>query len=101
MNNIVKFNDYRIKGLEEDSKAAIVIEHQPMTLQAVKELSDFVEKLPLSNDDNDKLLELMKNQLLMSEREQYIKGFMDGITACSTGTLESLGKRLVVSDENI
>ena len=101
MNNIVKFNDYRIKGLSEDSNMSIVIEHQPMTLQAVKELSDFVQKLPLSDDDNNKLLELMKHQLLMAEREQYVKGFIDGVTACQAGTLEALGDKLLVSDENI
>lgn len=101
-NNIVKFsvtNESGIKGLSEDSSLAIVMEHGALTLKACKEISDFVYNLPLERGDYDKLLELLKEQLLTAEREQYMKGFLDGVHATKAGTLEVLADRLLVSDD--
>lgn len=75
------------------------MEHGTLTLQACKETSDFLYSLPLERGDYDKLLELLKEQLLIAEREQYMKGFMDGINATKAGTLEVLADRLLVSDD--
>ncbi len=52
----------------------IVIEHGEQTLKAAKELSDFVAGLNLTHADNDKLIYLMREQLEVAEREQFLKG---------------------------
>lgn len=99
--NIVKFTgtgESGIKFLSEDSNATILIEHGPLTLQACKKVSDYVYNLPLEEEENSTLLELLKELLLSAERDQYMNGFIDGVNAVKAGTLEVLADRLLVTD---
>ena len=61
-----------------------VIEHGEETLKVAKELSDLVAGLPLSHTDNDKLVHLMKDQLITAEREQFLAGFDLGLKMADT-----------------
>ena len=40
--------------------------------------------LPLSHTDNDKLVHLMKDQLITAEREQFLAGFDLGLKMADT-----------------
>lgn len=42
--------------------------------EAARELSDFVKELPLSKQDNDKLVELIIQQLQTGERDAFLYG---------------------------
>ena len=42
--------------------------------EAALELSDFVKGLPLSKQDNDKLVELITQQLQIGERDAFLYG---------------------------
>lgn len=63
-----------IKTNDTFNNTEVIIEHGELTLKAAKELSDFVASLNLSYVDNDKLIHLMREQLEVAEREQFLKG---------------------------
>lgn len=63
----------------EKRSGQVVIEHGEETLKIAKKLSDLVAGLPLSRADNDKLVHMMKDQLTVAEREQFLKGFDLGL----------------------
>lgn len=98
--NMISFN-VGIEGLTEESNNVIVVKHGPLTLKAVDKLSKFICDLPVERNSYDKLIELMKNMLLMAEREQYMQGFTDGVVSCKSGSIGVMADRLLVSDEEI
>ena len=63
----------------EKGSGQVVIEHGKETLKVAKELSDLVAGLPLSRTDSNKLVYLMKDQLITAEREQFLAGFDLGL----------------------
>lgn len=42
--------------------------------RTAKELSDYILALPLTNEQNDKLIELIMNHVLLVEREAMVQG---------------------------
>ena len=77
--NVAVFIPKKERIAKIDCGTAITISHGPETMELVKQVSNYLLKLPLSTEQNDELVDLMKNQLLMAEREQYITGFSDCI----------------------
>jgi len=71
-------NDNRIE-LNSYTDEAIELEHGPNTLKTIKELSDFVATLNILPDNNNKLVSMMTEQLVIAEREQFLKGFETAI----------------------
>lgn len=63
----------------EKMSGQVIITHGVETLKIAKELNDLILGLPLSVADNDKLVYLMKDQLIAAEREQFLAGFDLGL----------------------
>ena len=63
----------------EKMSGQVIITHGVETLKIAKELNDLILGLPLSLADNDKLVYLMKDQLVAAEREQFLAGFDLGL----------------------
>lgn len=59
----------------EKMSGQVVVAHGVETLKIAKELSSLISGLPLSLADNDKLVYLMKEQLMTAEHEQFLAGF--------------------------
>lgn len=57
---------------------AIEIKRTDNFKAAAKELSDFLTALPLSNEDNDKLVSLMIRQVNVAETSAFTQGFAMG-----------------------
>jgi len=53
---------------------AIEIEKTPEFLEHAKEFSDFIRNLPLSTDDNDKLVHGMTEQVNEASRMGFLQG---------------------------
>lgn len=64
---------------EIKNEQAIVVFRGRETLDAVDNVSNYINQLPLNQSDNDKLLNLLTIMLVTAEREQYLKGFSTGI----------------------
>lgn len=60
-------------------KVYIMIEHTEEFLILEKHLREFVKDLPISNDDNDKLIELMSAQIQQAEKDSFEQGFGVGL----------------------
>jgi hypothetical protein len=63
----------------EKRSGQVVITHGEETLKIAKELSNLIAGLPLCLADNDRLVYLMKDQLMAAEREQFLAGFDLGL----------------------
>lgn len=63
----------------EKMSGQVIITHGVETLKIAKELNDLILGLPLSIADNDRLVYLMKDQLIAAEREQFLAGFDLGL----------------------
>lgn len=63
----------------EKMSGQVIITHGVETLKIAKELNDLILGLPLSIADNDRLVYLMKDQLVAAEREQFLAGFDLGL----------------------
>ena len=64
--NIINFSkDNAVEGI------TLEIERSEEFYKKAKELSDFVQSLPLSSSDNQKLIELMVNQTLAAEKSGF------------------------------
>ena len=80
---------------KNDSEAAIIISHGPETMRLVKDVSDYLNVLPLSTEQNDRLLvDMMTKQLLMAEHEQYLAGFSDCMKVIQEGGFKGLEDKL-------
>lgn len=90
--NVEVFIPKQQEPIGED--ATIIIEHGPKTMTKVLEVSKFVKELPLSDSQNDTLIELMKDQLLIAEHEQYITGFCDCMKTVQAGGFQGLHDKL-------
>lgn len=83
MNNrkIVKFNsNNELVDVTAEHEEVIVLKRGAMTEDAIVNVSDYVRTLPLSAEQNSRLIELMKIMLLAAEQEQYLQGFECGIS---------------------
>ncbi|VYT17475.1 Uncharacterised protein [uncultured Anaerotruncus sp.] len=58
---------------------AIPIERGEEFYQAAKELSEFIHSLPLSVEDNDRLIGMMVDQVLSAEWNAFSKGLRMGV----------------------
>lgn len=79
--NIIPFTAKR----EAEKEGTIVITHGMHTLEATKAVSDYIKDLLLESKQSDTLINLLKEQLLIAEREAFVQGFtacMDEIQGC-------------------
>ena len=53
---------------------ALRLSAQQRFKRTAKELSDYILALPLTNEQNDKLIELIMNHVLLVEREAMVAG---------------------------
>lgn len=90
------------RNIKSEKETAIVIEHGPVTMEIAMKLGEFVKGLPLSVEQNDKLVYLMRDQLLMAEHEQYIAGFSECMNVVHDGGFKGLEDKLLslASHEN-
>jgi hypothetical protein len=96
--NVVPF----ITKREVEKEGTIIIDHGVRTLEAVKAVSDYVRELPLSTKQNDSLISLLKDQLLITEHEAFMQGFvacLDEIQGC--GLNVAMDKVVKSADINI
>ena len=63
----------------EKRSGQVVITHGEETLKIAKELDGLIARLPLCLADNNRLVYLMKDQLVAAEREQFLAGFDLGL----------------------
>lgn len=61
------------------AKVYIIIEHTEDFLVLEKNVSEFVKKLPISNDDSDKLIKLISAQIQQAEKDSFEQGFGVGL----------------------
>ena len=65
--------------LKDMVRVYIKIEHTENFSILAKNLSEFVKGLPISNDDNDKLIKLMSEQIQQAEKDSFEQGFNIGL----------------------
>ena len=63
----------------EKRSGQVVITHGEETLKIAKKLNDLIARLPICLADNNRLVYLMKDQLMAAEREQFLAGFDLGL----------------------
>lgn len=76
MDKIISFeslSDER-KAVLRDVEPSIIVEHGEQTRAAVQKVSDYLYALPLSRDQNRKMIGLMHDMLLTAEKEAYEQG---------------------------
>lgn len=81
MNTVDAFNAKRVA----EKGGAIIVVHGVRTIEAVNTVSDYIKELPLDTIQNDMLISLLKDQLLVTEHEAFMQGFvacMDVIQGC-------------------
>lgn len=91
------------KNKKEDmNDELIAVKHGPQTMEAVKQVSTYVGGLTLSNEQNDKLIDLMCKQLVTAEQEAFIQGFTVCMNAIHNGGFKGLEDEInkVVRYEN-
>lgn len=66
---------FKIVSKEEHQEDEIILHRGPITMDAVTKVSDYVRELPLTNEQNDKLIKLMCKQLVAVEHESFMQGF--------------------------
>lgn len=79
--NVIPF----IAKREVQKEGVITINHGAHTLEAVKEVSDYIKELPLDTKQIDTLISLLKDRLLIAEHEAFMQGFIaciDEIQGC-------------------
>ena len=69
-------NDITYKFNEEEG---ILIERSPEFYRIAKQLSEHIDRLPLSVPDNDKLVGLMIQQVAEAERAAFNQGLRMGV----------------------
>lgn len=57
---------------------SIVVKRTGEFYQAAKELSEFIHSLPLSAENNNRLIDLMVDQVCEAERGAFVQGFRMG-----------------------
>jgi hypothetical protein len=63
----------------EKMSGQVVITHGEETLKIAKKLSVLLARLPICLADNNRLVHLIKDQLVTAEREQFLAGFDLGL----------------------
>lgn len=58
---------------------SIQVERTEQFLQTARELSVFIQGLPLNSQENDKLISLVIRQVVEAERGAFIQGFRMGM----------------------
>lgn len=74
MGKIINLNEYR-----SASEAAIPIERTEEFHKAAKELDGFIAALPLTQPNNDRLVNLIIKQVQASEQGAFAQGFRMGV----------------------
>ena len=64
---------------KDSVRVYIRFEHTEDFLVLAKNLSEFIKGLPISNDDNDKLIKLMSDQIQQAEKDSFEQGFGIGL----------------------
>jgi len=59
---------------EVEAEGEIEIIKTEKFLDAVKELSDYIITLPLSNQENDRLVELILKQTSIAQKDAFLQG---------------------------
>lgn len=57
----------------------IKIKHTEDFLELAKNLREFIKGLPISNEDNDKLIKLILVQIQQAEKDSFLQGFEMGL----------------------
>lgn len=65
--------------LKDMVRVYIKIKHTEDFFVLAKNLREFVEGLPISNDDNDKLIKLILEQIQQTEKDSFLQGFEMGL----------------------
>lgn len=73
MNEIIGFAGIKY------TEPAVVIERTEEFYSISKELSDFIESLPLGQPDNDKLISIIIRQIKAGEHGAFEQGFNMGV----------------------
>lgn len=84
MGKILDFIEYKEFNFD-DSEEPTEIKRTKEFLEAAKMLSDFIKQLPLSHENNDKLIHMIFNQTELAEFGAYDQGFVTGITLNRNG----------------
>mgnify|MGYP005771157959 CR=1 FL=1 len=79
---------------EVEAEGEIEIIKTEKFLGAVKELSDYIIALPLSNKENDRLVELILKQTSIAQKDAFLQGA--DLTAKAIKALEGKPKERVV-----
>lgn len=66
---------FKVVSKKENQVDEIILQHGPITIDMVTAVSDLVGKLPLTNEQKDRLIELVCKQLVAVENESFIQGF--------------------------
>lgn len=82
------------KNAEQEDEA-IVIQHGLRTLESVQAVSDYLKDLPLSAEQNEKIVELMKDMLLVAEHETFMQGFVCCMKAIQDGGFKGMEDKIV------
>ncbi|MBS6475772.1 MAG: hypothetical protein KH354_07320 [Clostridiales bacterium] len=67
-----------LQQLEEDG-AGILINRSERLITEAQELSSFIRALPLSVEDNDKLVAMFTAQIVEAEKSAFTQGFKMGM----------------------
>ena len=65
--------------LKDMVRVYITIKHTEDFLELAKDLRELVKGLPISNDDNEKLIKLMLEQIQQAEKDSFLQGFEMGL----------------------
>ncbi len=79
---------------EVEAEGEIEIIKTEKFLEAVKKLSDYIITLPLSNKENDRLVELILKQTSIAQKDAFLQGA--DLTAKAIKALEGKPKERVI-----
>lgn len=74
-----------IVNFPNHDKASIEIIKSDSYMELVVEMSDFIQKLPLSTDDNDKLVNLILEQTRQAQLDAFRQGIQVGLDIAKFG----------------
>lgn len=86
--------EFFIPKKQEPIKEELEIKHGSKTLEKTLQLNKYVEELPLSDQQKNGLVNLIQEQVLIAEREQYLDGFCNCMRTVQAGGFKGLEDKL-------
>lgn len=68
-----------------------IFERQDAFFEVAQELSNYIKELPLTDEQNDKLVRLMVKQSQVSEHSGYLFGVRTGVKMQKFGFFDKIG----------